>query len=367
MKSSMILKANDIIDGKYKITEFIGQGGMQQVYTARHILLSKEVAIKTPINPSALKRFKSTAVASARVNHPNVAKTLDYLEINNLSLLVEELIDGPDLKQGLLSRVRALDPSLVAKILHHLAKGVAASHQADVVHRDLKPNNVMITGGFSLDEIKITDFGIAKLVEDEMSSAEDGDLSRSTSSTVIGAWPYMAPEMILGYRDAGKPADVWSLAAMSYELMSGLKPFGPGAKALAAVLRSPIPVPARPAQLERKPQFEPLGDELYGLICSCLLADPSARPTAAQLAKRCESLCYSVSHRFNGRCNYIHPRGAMGQITIANGDKIFFNMDSVYGDRPEVESNVCFSAFPGQPLPRAHPVLVLKTGPAPES
>jgi len=364
MRSTMILKANDVIAGKYRISEFIGQGGMQQVYKSEHILLGKEVAIKTPINPSALKRFKSTAVASARVNHPNVAKTLDYCEIGNLSILVEELIAGPDLKQGLLAHAGALDPSLVAKILHHLAKGVAASHQADVVHRDLKPNNVMITGGFSVDEIKITDFGIAKLVEDEMSDAEDGDLSRSTSSTVIGAWPYMAPEMILKYRDAGKPADVWSLAAMAYELMSGNKPFGPGPTALAAVLRSPIPVPPRPAQLDCKPQFEPLGDELYSLICSCLLADPSARPAAAQLAKYCESLCYSVSNRFNGRCNYIHQRGAMGQITAANGDKIFFNMDSVYGDRPVVGSRVSFSAFPGQPLPRAHPVLVLKSDPA---
>jgi serine/threonine-protein kinase len=146
MSITMILNPNQVIAGKYRIIELIGQGGMQQVYRSEHIQLGKEVAIKTPINPSALKRFKRTAVASARVNHPNVAKTLDYCEIGNISILVEELIDGPDLQQGLLAHAGALDPSLVAKILHHLAKGVAASHQADVVHRDLKPNNVMITG-----------------------------------------------------------------------------------------------------------------------------------------------------------------------------------------------------------------------------
>ncbi len=209
---------------------------MQIVYGAMDRVLKREVALKTPKNDSAKKRFRQSAIASARVNHPNVAKTLDYFEENHRQYLVEELIDGTDLDKALLKRIKFLDTYLAARVFHYLAKGLAASHHACVIHRDLKPTNVMVTGGFQLSSIKITDFGIAKMADEEIAEAvEGGGESISASSTVVGALPYMAPEAINTPREVGKPADIWSVGAMMFELLTGMKPFGSGLKAVRKI------------------------------------------------------------------------------------------------------------------------------------
>ena len=154
MIGTQIHAVDDLIDNRYEILGFIGEGGMQQVYRALDLVLRREVALKVPKNSSAQKRFKRSAVVSAKVNHPNVAKTLDYIETDLSPYLIEEFISGKDLKEGLLQQLGIVDPYLTAKILHHLAKGVAASHNAGVIHRDLKPSNIMFTGEFNLSEIK---------------------------------------------------------------------------------------------------------------------------------------------------------------------------------------------------------------------
>ena len=105
-------------------------------------------------------------------------------------------------------------PHLGARVFHHLSKGVAASHHAGVVHRDLKPSNIIAEPGVNIQELKITDFGIATLTEEVLAqAAKEGDLTRSTSGTIRGALPYMAPEMM--FRSPGdhpgSEADIWSL------------------------------------------------------------------------------------------------------------------------------------------------------------
>ena len=158
MINNQIHAVDDWIDNRYKILHFVGEGGMQQVYCALDSVLERRVALKVPKNPSAQKRFRRSAIVSAKVNHPNVAKTLDYIETDSLPYLIEEFISGKDLKEGLLQQLGIVDPYLTAKILHYLAKGLAASHNAEVIHRDLKPSNIMCVGEFNLSEIKITDF-----------------------------------------------------------------------------------------------------------------------------------------------------------------------------------------------------------------
>jgi serine/threonine protein kinase len=158
--------SGDVIRDRYKIIDNIGEGGMQFVYAARDRILKRKVALKTPKNDSAKKRFKRSAIVSARVNHPNVAKTLDYLEDNNRQYLIEELINGEDLDKAFLKKMKCLDPYLAARVFHYLAKGLAASHHAGVIHRDLKPTNIMVTDRFELTSIKITDFGIAKMADE---------------------------------------------------------------------------------------------------------------------------------------------------------------------------------------------------------
>jgi len=170
------LNVNDVIDGRYQIKSYIDKGGMQYVYKANDLVLNRLVALKTPQNPSAEKRFNRSAIVAAKVNHPNVAKTLDYFEIDNRQYLIEELIEGGDLDKAILQKVKYVDPYLVAKIFHYLAKGIAASHHVGVIHRDLKPTNVMVLNGLHVNSIKITDFGIAKMAEEELAEAvKDGD------------------------------------------------------------------------------------------------------------------------------------------------------------------------------------------------
>lgn len=353
---------DDIIDNRYQITQFVGEGGMQQVYCAKDSRLNRDVALKVPKNRSAEKRFKRSAIVSAKVNHPNVAKTLDYLETESNLYLIEEFITGNDLKEGVLQKLKVVDPYLTAKIFHYLAKGIAASHHAGVIHRDLKPSNVMISGGLNLSEIKITDFGIAKMAEEEIATAiEGGESSTTNSATVIGALPYMAPEMIENSRNANKPSDIWSLGAMMYELLSGNKPFGTGLSATPNILKAEPP--AIPEHIERKLQFSPLGKQLYKLILSCLIKQPEERPTADKLVEQCENLCYPVVERKIGTCVYLHPKWKWGHIQSQDGiffEQIFFHFDSVYGRKPDINDEVCFSEFPGSPYPRAHPVVVIE-------
>jgi serine/threonine protein kinase len=358
MSSRQIHHPNDCISNRYKILNFIGEGGMQQVYYAEDLALKREVALKVPKNMSAEKRFQRSAIVSARVNHPNVAKTLDYLEDGDNLYLIEEFISGQDLKEGVIQKLQVVDPYLTAKIFHYLAKGIAASHRAGVIHRDLKPSNIMVSGSFNLTEIKITDFGIAKMAEEEISNAvKDGESTMSNSSTAVGALPYMAPEMIQESKRAGKTSDIWSLGAMMYELISGEKPFGIGWGSVLNILNAAPP--SKPTYFDNQLQFQPLGNQLYELILLCLKKNPEERPTAEQLVQQCEKLCYPVVDRKEGIVDE-YPRGDWGIIKSNDGRKIFFHLDSVYGEKPQLGSKVCFSEFPGSPYNRAHPVVLMQ-------
>lgn len=358
MRSRRLLSAGDVIAERYKVIEFAGEGGMQEVYLALDLHLRRKVAVKTPKNASADKRFERSAIVSARVNHPNVAKTLDYIPEGEFQFLVEEFIEGGDIKRGLLDTFCAIDPSLVAKILHHIAKGLAASHRAGVVHRDLKPSNVMVVGGPNACQIKITDFGIAKMVEEEIEDAFiGGDPTLSASKTFVGAAAYMAPEVFRDRESVGTPADVWAVGALIYELLSGNPPYGSGVLAIPRILANEEL--EHPIRFRNRVQFLPLVNDLAEVVLACLKPDPSSRPTAAQLAGRCADLCYTVAPRKIGKCVYIHDNGVQGKLRADDGVDVFFNKKSVYGPMPKIGDGVCFSSFPGMPNPRAHPVLVL--------
>lgn len=352
----MLHRKGELVGNRYEVTRFVGQGGMQEVYAAKDNLLQRRVALKSPKTSSALKRFKRSAVTAAKVNHANVAKTLDYVEDGAHFYLIEELIGGCDLSEFLRNCALVIDPYLCALTFHHLSKGLAASHHAGVVHRDLKPSNVMVVGGASFKDVKITDFGIAKMAEEELAEAvEGGDEGLTASQTAIGALPYMAPEAIESLRDAGKPADVWSLGALVYELATGRKPFGNGYKAVPTILAAKPP--QLPAELLRKIQYASLVKEIYDLILACLKRNPKERPTADELVMRCEQLCYATKSREYGIISSINY-GTSGFIEVPNKPSVFFHMESVFG-KPTVAvgDRVWFSRHPGQPKSRAFPVV----------
>lgn len=326
---------------------------MQFVYAAYDRLTERMVALKTPKNRSAQKRFRRSAVVAAKVNHPNVAKTLDYVKVGNDRYLIEELVEGQDLREALLQRTAFLDPYLAAKVFHHLAKGVAAAHHAGVVHRDLKPTNIMVVGGYSLSELKVTDFGIAKMAGEELREAvEGGEASMTTSQTAVGALPYMAPEAIEDPKSVREPADIWSVGAMMFHLLCGVLPFGQGLRAVPQIISANVA--EVPRFLTANAQFKPLADELVKIALSCLKKDPEERPTADQLVARCGNLCYTSAQRefgVVGRFMY----DAFGFISTRNGD-VFFHKDCVYGEVPRVGESVIFSSYNGGDAPRALPV-----------
>lgn len=349
----------NVIASRYHIVDFVGEGGMQYVYKAQDEILNRFVALKTPKNTTAEKRFRRSAIVASKVNHPNVAKTLDYVEENGRPYLVEELIEGLDLSSAILKEVDFLDPFLVAKIFHHLSKGLAASHHAGVLHRDLKPTNIMVSGKYQLTELKITDFGIAKMAEEEIvEAAEGGDITNSMSATAIGALPYMAPEAIDTPRNVTLKADVWSLGAMMYELLTGSKPFGSGLRAVRDIAEGKYA--PFPPFLTSNPQFSYLSTELVSIIKSCLNLSADDRPTADQLVERCSKLCYPVNERIVGTIRSL-THGKWGFILEPGVGDIFYHVNSIYGSRPGIGEKVMFSKFKGGGADRALPVIRLKS------
>lgn len=346
------------IGSRYTIEEFIGEGGMQFVYKAHDTLLDRKVALKTPKNNSATKRFRRSAIVAAKVNHHNVAKTLDYIREGDNRYLIEELIEGSDLQTALMKRSKFLDPYLAACVFNQLARGLAAAHHAGVIHRDLKPTNVMISGDYSLKELKITDFGIAKMADEELSEAAKGGTSTlTTSTTAVGALPYMAPEAIETPEIVGSAADVWSIGAMFYHILTGEFPFGNGLKAVRNILTNDII--AAPAFMTANPQFKTLATELLEISLSCLKSKPADRPSADELVKRCESLCYAKDSRHVGNIKKIYHK-SYGFIYRPASEDVFFNKSSVYGPNSIAEGSVvCFSMYKGGGAWRAHPIMIL--------
>ncbi len=276
--------------------------------------------------------------------------------------LVEEYVFGETLEEKF-NKFGVIDPHLGASIFHHLAKGVAASHHAGVVHRDLKPSNIMTQYGVDVSLIKITDFGIATLTQEVFDEeAQGGDLTRSTSGTIKGALPYMAPEMMFRQpgEHPGKEADIWSLGAMMFRLLTGEFPFGVFLDA-AVNVRNKSRRPW-PSFMTANEQYQPIAKEMQKLVEACLQYDPKRRPTADELSVKISELCYINIPRREGSVYRLIQNGYSGFANGVDGD-VFFSMQSVYGpNRPSASNNskVCYSQFPGSPRPRAHPIVVLK-------
>lgn len=350
------------IDKRYRVIEHVGSGGMQDVYRARDLLLDIDVALKTPQPGQQTKHFKMSAEIAARINHHDVAKTLDYFQINGVDYLIEEFVEGENLEQKL-SAFNFLDPHMASRVLHHLAKGIAASHRAGVIHRDLKPSNIMVSDGVDLHHLKITDFGIATLTEEFFNqAAQGGDITKSNSGTIKGALPFMAPEMM--FRKKGEKTtaavDIWSLGAMMFRLLTGEYPFGVFLEAAVNVKTKNRA--AWPPFMTTNPQFAPLAKQLQAIVEKCLSYNPADRPTAQEISRECQELCYLSVERQEGVVRNLILNGYAGFAQSAKGD-VFFSMESVYGDQRPNETTrkqICFSSFPGTPRPRAHPVIIMQ-------
>ena len=351
--------AGDLVAGRYLVEAHVGRGGMQDVYRASDTLLTRTVALKSPQLGQPPRRFMSSAKIAARVNHHSVAKTLDYLEVDGKQFLIEEFVEGVNL-EDFLSHFGGIDPHLVAKIMHMLAKGVAASHHAGVVHRDIKPSNIIVGPSIAFTDVKLTDFGIASLTEEVFDeAARSGDLTRSTSGTIRGALPFMAPEVMFRQPGdkIGAAADVWSLGAMMYRLLSGDYPFGVYLEAAVNVKNGQRK--SWPNFITSHPQYGVLGKSLQDLAERCMVNDTSARLTADQLADELSTLCYISEPREVGTINRTIQNGYSAFCSTSDGD-VFVSIESLYGKHSRnmtAGDKLLFSRFPGTPRPRAHPAI----------
>ena len=352
-----VLATGELVGQRYTVEAEIGRGGMQEVYRARDEVLERIVAVKVPQDARVARKFRDSSVLSAKVNHPNVAKTLDYFEDNaGRFYMVEEYVNGLDLRK-ITSRFERVDAHTAAHVLHHLARGISASHRVGIVHRDLKPSNVMVVRGLEFEGLKITDFGIAKMAEHEVDQAVSGGAETTRrSTTVMGALAYLAPEVISSPHSPSKAADVWAIAAMTWELLVGKPPFGNGLVAIKEILSDKRP--ALPQTIGTHKQFGPLSRQLADVVLSCLRSDPNERPSAVELAARCDEICYLSPMRETGTV-VRYPARSFGFIESDAGGEVFFHVQNVVGVKPKPGTEVWFTKFEGQPRPRAIPVVPL--------
>ncbi|WNV74099.1 serine/threonine protein kinase [Geodermatophilus sp. DSM 44513] len=258
--------AGDVLQDRYELTSSIATGGMGEVWRAQDRVLGRTVAVKVlksqyTGDPVFLTRFRTEARLSAGLTHPNVAVLHDYGEVepaapggDRLVYLVMELVDGEPLS-AVLAREGRLTPERTLQLLGQVAAGLAAAHAGGIVHRDVKPANLLVrTDGV----VKITDFGIAW-------SAANATVTRT--GHVVGTAQYLAPEQVQGQK-ATPAADVYACGTVAYECLAGRRPFdGPVAVevALQRLSEQPAPLPADvPAPVR-------------GLVERMLTTDPAAR------------------------------------------------------------------------------------------
>jgi serine/threonine-protein kinase len=365
----------NLLANRYEIRSFHAAGGMQEVYLAYDRTLNREVALKTPKPGVTDRRFRRGAEMGARVKHSNVAATFDYFENEEITFLVEEFIPGQDLGKRLENDFFFMDPYLAARTLHHISKALNEAHKVNICHRDLKPSNIMTSDDIGLQDIKLTDFGIAKLAENEIAAEMelfDKDHSTLTSSnTLLGAVPYMSPECWTDWKGAGQPMDIWAFGCIAYHILTGAPPFGEGRLAIMNVARlfHTKPDLQKPNWFGKHPSTGPLEDDLWEIICACIKVNPEERPSAEELLQLCNNLCYSLTPRRIGTVQQFPGRyrnGTQGNFGFINDLEIskswFFHATEVFGiEKIKTGDLVSFSTYPGLPNDRCSPILVLKS------
>jgi tRNA A-37 threonylcarbamoyl transferase component Bud32 len=216
-----------VIDGKYRIDQVIGRGGMGAVYRARDMRLDRDVAIKVVRaelldDPEARTRFRREAQIVARLQHPAIVAVFDYGTFaDGSAFLVMELVRGDDLRH-LLRHEGSLTVDRALPLLTALCGAVDAAHREGVLHRDLKPENILLVKQDS--RVKVLDFGVAKVVSDR-AAGETAVATLTSAGVIVGTPAYMAPEQLRS-EPLDARTDVFSLGVIAYEMLTGELPFG---------------------------------------------------------------------------------------------------------------------------------------------
>jgi serine/threonine protein kinase len=252
--------------GRYHILEQPGEGGMAVVYKALDTSLQRLVAIKMILpgrqfSPQMLKRFEREARTLAQLSHPNIVKILDYGEYNGTPFLVMEYLSGGTLKKVLEEhKGKPYDWREAAKLLGPISSALAVAHQQNIIHRDVKPSNILLT---EHGQPMLTDFGIAKVLDNE----ETADLTGG--GVGIGTPKYMAPEQGMGQADAR--SDIYALGTVYYEMVTGRPPYQADTPMAIMLKKSTEPLP-------RPKKFNPeLPDQIENILIKALARQPQNR------------------------------------------------------------------------------------------
>ncbi|MGW8358448.1 protein kinase domain-containing protein [Streptomyces wedmorensis] len=259
-----------LVADRYRLHVCIGRGGMGEVWQATDEVLGRAVAVKLMLaqgtDPSAADRFRLEAQTAARLSHPHVVGVFDFGTWDGKLFLVMELVEGDSLA-GSPSDPLLLPAERVAVVAAHAAAGLAAAHRQGVVHRDIKPGNLLVDAEGT---VKLADFGIARFVDDPSAAL-------TTTGQIVGTGLYLAPERALG-QPASPASDVYSLGCVLYQLLTGRPPFR--ADTATALLYQHIdtpPVPPTRLGAALPPEFETY-------LLSLLAKQPEQRPSAQSIA-----------------------------------------------------------------------------------
>ncbi|MDM7988888.1 protein kinase [Arthrobacter sp. zg-Y877] len=250
-----------LVDDRYFVRSLVARGGMSTVYLATDRRLDRDVALKVlyphlAADRGFLRRFESEAKSAARLSHPHVVGVLDQGITDSLAYLVMEYVPGRTLR-GLLDERGTLSPRLALALLDAVVEGLAAAHDAGLVHRDVKPENVLLADN---GRIKIADFGLARAVS-----------TNTNTGTLVGTVAYLAPELVTA-GGADERSDVYSAGIMLYEMLTGRQPYTGDAPIQVAFAHVHSTVPA-PSVL-----CPGLAEDLDELVRWCTAKDPEERP-----------------------------------------------------------------------------------------
>lgn len=251
--------------GRYEVIKELGRGAMGVVYEAKDPLIDRIVAIKT-INLQDLKpdekqeyeaRFYQEARAAGRLNHPNIVTIHDLGESGGMAYIAMELLEGCELHH-LLKNAQSLPVEVALNIVIQVASGLAYAHERGIVHRDVKPSNIMVMNG---NQVKIADFGIARM---------DSSLLSTQTGKVLGSPLYMSPEQVLN-RPVDARSDIFSVGTLLFRILTGQMPFS-GENAHAVMYQIVHEEPQKPSSMN------PLVPEaLDTIVTKCLAKNPDER------------------------------------------------------------------------------------------
>ena len=281
--------ADRVLGGRYQVLDKVGTGGMATVYRGMDQVLGRTVAIKTMLpqyatDPSFAARFKQEAQAAAALNSPYIVSVYDWGKDGDTYYIIMEYLRGTDLKSGI-RKHGALDCKKVAQIGSQIAQALSVAHNHDIIHRDIKPQNIMVQPD---GNIKVMDFGIAR--------AKNSHLT--TDNSVLGTAHYVSPEQTQG-KPLGPTTDLYSLGIVMYEASTGRVPFD-GDNAVTVAMKQVTEQPVPPSQIN--PNVDP---QLEAIILKCMQKDPKDRFQTA------DELYHTLHDYLAGRMQAVNNATAM--------------------------------------------------------